>query len=142
RTGRTSALTALREADPVRKYGQTFGFAGRNVAPGEHVHVPNVKLGAFERDYAHATQVPAPLPPPAEYRTFLGYDRGPGKPDHLRYGTRNYIAVISTVNCSASTSKYIAEKVRASGVLDKFPNVDGVVPIIHKHGCAMAYDGV
>ena len=71
----------------------------------------------------------------------MGYDRGPGKPDHLRYGTRNYIAVISTVNCSAATSKYVAEKLRMSGVLEKYPNVDGIVPIIHKHGCAMAYDG-
>src|SRR5206468_5111796 len=55
--------------------------------------------------------------------------------------TRNYIAVISTVNCSAATSKYVAERVRASGLLDKYPSVDGIVPIIHKQGCAMAYDG-
>jgi altronate hydrolase len=141
RLGHKFAVSPIKEADPVLKYGQIIGFAGRDIALGEHVHTHNVKLGKFDRDYAYATETPAPLPPPAEYRTFLGYDRGPSRPDHLRYGTRNYIAVISTVNCSAATSKYVAEKVRASGILDKFPNVDGIVPIIHKHGCAMAYDG-
>jgi altronate hydrolase len=139
--GHKFAIRPIKEGDAILKYGQIIGFAGRNIAVGEHVHVHNVILGKFERDYAYATETPAPLPPPAEYRTFMGYDRGPAKPDHLRYGTRNYIAVISTVNCSAATSKYVAEKVRLSGILEKYPNIDGVVPIIHKHGCAMAYDG-
>ncbi len=141
RMGHKFAVRPIKEGDAILKYGQVIGFAGRDIAPGEHVHVHNVKVGAFERDYAFATQVPAPLPPPAEYRTFMGYDRGPGRPDHLRYGTRNYLAVISTVNCSASTSKYIAERVRAAGILERFPNVDGVVAIVHRAGCAMQYDG-
>src|SRR5207244_6015027 len=63
-------------------------------------------------------------------------DRGDG-----RYGTRNYLAIISTVNCSASTSKYISEKFRATDLLRQYPNVDGVVAITHKAGCAMQYDG-
>ena len=71
----------------------------------------------------------------------MGYDRGPGRPDHQRYGTRNYIAVISTVNCSASTSKYITERVKALGVLNDYPNVDGVLPIIHRQGCGLQYEG-
>ena len=66
----------------------------------------------------------------------MGYDRGDG-----RYGTRNYIAIISTVNCSASTSKYISERFRATDLLEQYPNVDGVVAITHKAGCAMQYDG-
>src|SRR6516225_2946323 len=74
--GHKFAVRPIQEGDAVQKYGQVIGFASRNIAPGEHVHVHNVKIGAFERDYAHATQVPAPLPPPAEYRSFLGYDRG------------------------------------------------------------------
>jgi altronate hydrolase len=139
--GHKFAVRPVKEGDPVLKYGQVIGFAGRNIAPGEHVHVHNVKIGAFERDYAHATQVPAPLPPPAEHRTFMGFDRGPGKPGHLRYGTRNYLAVISTVNCSASTSKYIADRVREAGILKNFPNVDGIVAIVHRQGCAMQFDG-
>ena len=139
--GHKFAVRPIKEGDAISKYGQIIGFAGRDLVAGEHVHVHNVKLGAFERDYAYATQVPAPLPPPAEYRTFMGFDRGAGKPDHLRYGTRNYVAIISTVNCSASTSKYIAERVRASGMLDVFPNVDGVVAIVHRQGCGMQFDG-
>src|SRR5207302_7267972 len=79
---------------------------------------------------------PPPPPAPAEPRFFQGYDRGDG-----RYGTRNYIAIISTVNCSASTSKYIAERFRAADLLRQFPNVDGIVPIVHKQGCAMQYGG-
>ena len=66
----------------------------------------------------------------------MGYDRGDG-----RYGTRNYIAIISTVNCSASTSKYISERFQPTDLLRQYPNVDGVVAITHKAGCAMQYDG-
>lgn len=139
--GHKFALVAIKEGDPIRKYGQVIGFAGRAVAPGEHVHVHNVSAGAFERDYAFASQIPAPLPPPAEHRTFMGYDRGPGRADHQRYGTRNYLAVISTVNCSASTSKYIADRVRALGLLKDYPNVDGVIAIVHRQGCGMQFDG-
>jgi len=139
--GHKFAVHAIKEGDPVNKYGQIIGFAGRDIPPGDHVHVHNVRLGAFERDYAFCRDTPAAPPPPAEYRSFMGYDRGSDRPDHHRYGTRNYLAIISTVNCSASTSKYIAERIRASGVLEKFPNVDGILPLVHKQGCAMAYDG-
>jgi altronate hydrolase len=141
RMGHKFAVRPIKEGEPVLKYGQIIGFAGRDISPGEHVHVHNVQLGTFERDYAFASQVPAPMPAPAEYRTFMGFDRGPGRPDHLRYGTRYYLAVISTVNCSASTSKYIAERVRAAGILEKFPNVDGIVAIVHRQGCGMQFDG-
>src|SRR5439155_12042119 len=75
-------------------------------------------------------------PAKAEPRYWMGYDRGDG-----RYGTRSYIAILSTVNCSASTSKYISVKIRATDLLKQFPNVDGVVAITHKAGCAMQYDG-
>jgi altronate hydrolase len=134
--GHKVALRPIRKGEAVLKYGQIIGFASRDIAPGEHVHVHNVSADSFERDYAFCRDCPPPPAPPAERRTFLGYDRGDG-----RYGTRNYLAVISTVNCSASTSKYISERARTSGVLGKYPNVDGVVAITHKAGCAMQYDG-
>jgi altronate hydrolase len=139
--GHKFAVVPIKEGDAIHKYGQIIGFAERNIGPGEHVHVHNVKLGSFERDYAYASQVPAPLPPPMEHRTFMGYDRGPSKANHQRYGTRNYLAVISTVNCSASTSKYIADRVRALGLLKDYPNVDGVIAIVHRQGCGMQFDG-
>ena len=139
--GHKFAVRPIKEGDAVSKFGQVIGFAGANIAVGEHVHVHNLKADKFERDYAFGADLPAPLPPPAEYLSFMGFDRGPNKPAHQRYGTRNYIAVISTVNCSASTSKYITERIKASGVLKDFPNVDGVIPIVHKQGCGHQYEG-
>jgi len=66
----------------------------------------------------------------------MGYYRGDG-----RYGTRNYIAIISTVNCSSSVSKYVSERFRQTDLAKNYPNVDGVVAITHKAGCAMQYNG-
>src|SRR5262249_37039447 len=97
--GHKIALCFIASGTAVRKFGQIIGFASENINPGDPVHVHNVGADTFERDYAFCRECPAP-PPVAEPRYFLGYDRGDG-----RYGTRNYIAVISTVNCSASTSK-------------------------------------
>jgi altronate hydrolase len=133
--GHKMALRPIRKGEAVTKYGQIIGFASQDIPAGGHVHVHNVAADAFERDYAFCRDCPPP-PAPAEPRFFEGYDRGAG-----RYGTRNYIAIISTVNCSASTSKYISEKVRATDLLRRYPNVDGVVAITHKAGCAMQYDG-
>jgi altronate hydrolase len=139
--GHKLAVRPIPAGEPVTKYGQIIGFAAADIPMGAHVHVHNVRADTFERDYAFGRDCPPPPTPPAEERTWLGFDRGLDRPDHLRYGTRNYLAIISTVNCSASTSKYVAERLRASGLLDQFPNVDGVVPIVHKQGCAMQFDG-
>ncbi len=139
--GHKFALVPIPKGAPVLKYGQIIGFASQPVPAGAHVHVHNVSADNFERDYAFCRDCPPPPPRPAELRTFLGYDRGPERPDHLRYGTRNYVAIISTVNCSASTSKYVSERFRATDLLKQYPNVDGVVAITHKAGCAMQYDG-
>src|SRR5262245_22622388 len=133
--GHKLALKDIRKGEAVYKYGQIIGFASRDIPTGSHVHVHNVAADNFERDYAFCRDCPPP-PPRPEPRTWTGYDRGDG-----RYGTRNYIAVISTVNCSASTSNYIAELFTAPDLLRQYPNVDGVVPIVHKQGCAMQYDG-
>src|SRR5262249_17255876 len=135
--GHKIALKSIRAGAPVMKYGQIIGFAASDIEPGAHVHVHNLHADKFDRDYAFCSEVPANAASSPEPRFFMGYDRGPERPDHLRYGTRNYLAIISTVNCSASTSKYIAERLRSRGVLDGFPNVDGVLPIVHKQGCAM-----
>jgi altronate hydrolase len=133
--GHKLALRAIAKDEPVYKYGQIIGFAASEITAGSHVHVHNVRADAFERDYAFCRDCPAP-PPGAEPRYWMGYDRGDG-----RHGTRNYIAIISTVNCSASTSKYISERFRAADLLKQYPNVDGIVAITHKGGCAMQYGG-
>jgi altronate hydrolase len=133
--GHKIALRSIAKGEAIAKYGQIIGFARNTIEPGEWVHVHNVAADAFERDYAFCRDCPPP-PPRPEARYWMGYDRGDG-----RYGTRNYIAIISTVNCSASTSKYVSERFRAADLLKQYPNVDGVVAITHKAGCAMQYDG-
>jgi altronate hydrolase len=133
--GHKMAVRPIKKSQAVLKYGQIIGFASKDIAPGEHVHVHNVRAETFQRDYAFGRDCPSP-PTRADPRNWNGYDRGDG-----RYGTRNYIAVISTVNCSASTSKYISQRFHAADRLKDYPNVDGVVAITHKSGCAMQYDG-
>jgi altronate hydrolase len=138
--GHKLALKPIKKGDAVYKYGQIIGFASKDIAPGDWVHVHNVAADAFERDYAFCKDCP-PRTLATETRTFEGYDRGPVRAEPFRYGTRNYIAVISTVNCSAHTSKYITQRFHTTDLLKKFPNVDGVIAITHKAGCAMQYDG-
>lgn len=131
--GHKISLSALSDGQPVIKYGQTIGYARGSVAAGDHVHTQNVELGSFGRDYQFcADYQPVDLVAEAERRTFPGYVREDGK-----VGTRNYVAVISSVNCSASVSKYVAERFRNSAFRERFPNVDGVIAITHKSGCSL-----
>jgi altronate hydrolase len=132
--GHKIAVRRIEPGEPVRKYGQIIGQASQAIEAGQWVHCHNVALGEFERDYAPATEVPPPQSPIVG-RSFMGYRRANGKA-----GTRNYVAVISTVNCSASVSKYIARRFDDS-ILKDFPNVDGVIGITHAGGCAMQYGG-
>ncbi len=132
--GHKIATERIPAGDPIRKYGHTIGFAANDIAPGDHVHVDNCAAEAFERDYAFAEDVPPPPAAPPETRSFRGYLRADG-----RVGTRNYVAVISTVNCSASTSRFVTDRIR-DDVLREYPGVDGVIPLTHKTGCGMAYD--
>jgi altronate hydrolase len=133
--GHKLALRDIKKGEAVYKYGQIIGFASQDIPAGSHVHVHNVAADSFERDYAFCRDCPPP-PTPVAPRYFMGFDRGDG-----RFGTRNYIAIISTVNCSASTSKYISDRINETRLLRDYPNVDGVVAITHKAGCAMQYDG-
>lgn len=119
----------------VRRYGQIIGQAKRDIAAGEHVHVQNLGMGEHTQDYAHAQDC-VPLAPAAQERTFMGYKRPTGG-----VGTRNYIGILTSVNCSGSVAKFIAEAAERDGLLDEFPNVDGVVPIVHGTGCGMSGSG-
>ena len=139
--GHKLALKPIKKGAAVHKYGQIIGFASKDIAPGDWVHVHNVAADAFERDYAFCRDCPPSPGTAVPGRSFMGYDRGTERAEPYRYGTRNYIAVISTVNCSAQTSKYITQRFHSTELLKQFPNVDGVVAITHKAGCAMQYDG-
>ncbi len=133
--GHKVALSDISPGEQVRKYGQIIGFASKAIQAGSLVHVHNLKADLFERDYAFATESPV-SPPPGEPRTFRGYLRPDG-----RVGTRNFIAVISTVNCSASTSRYVADRFRDNSWRKDYPNVDGVFAITHKGGCGLPFEG-
>jgi len=134
--GHKVALADIAAGEPVRKYGQIIGFAAKPILAGSLVHVHNLKADLFERDYAFATEQ-APAPRPDRILTFQGYLRPDG-----RVGTRNYIAVISTVNCSASTSRAIADRFRDGAWRQQFPNIDGVFAITHKGGCGLPFEGL
>lgn len=122
---------------PVLKYGQIIGFASRDIAAGEHVHVHNVAFHAFDRDYAIGENVrPTPFVPETERATFRGFVRGDG-----RVGTRNYIVVLVSVNCSATAATRIAAHFEHSGELDAYPDVDGVIALTHGYGCGTAGSG-
>jgi len=133
--GHKIAIRPISRGEPVVKYGQPIGVATENISPGDWVHTHNLSNGDLERDYAPATQIPPP-PVPITDRTFLGYRRANGKA-----GTRNYIAVISTVNCSASVCKFVAERFGPAELKD-YPHVDGVIALKHTSGCGMAYRGL
>ena len=132
--GHKVAVAAIAAGEAVRKYGQVIGFASRPVAPGEHVHLHNMEMR--EGDVAHefcADARPTPLLPEAERRTFEGYARPDGQA-----GTRNYIGVITSVNCSATVARAVADRMNRSGELARYGNVDGIVALTHGGGCAIS----
>ncbi|MBO9396473.1 altronate dehydratase [Shimia sp. R9_2] len=132
--GHKIAVAPIAKGENVIRYGQIIGQAKADIAPGEHVHVHNLGMGAHQQDYAHAS-ASYPLQSITDARTFQGYHRSNGK-----VGTRNYIGILTTVNCSGSVARFIAEAAEKSGLLEEFPNVDGVVPIVHGTGCGMSGD--
>lgn len=129
--GHKIALRAVPAGAAVRKYGQAIGVATDDVAPGDHVHVHNLGFEEGERDHELAT-VHTTLPVPDGPRpTFRGYRRADG-----RVGTRSYVAILTSVNCSASTARMIADQFRGFA-LDAYDDVDGVVALTHQSGCGL-----
>jgi altronate hydrolase len=134
--GHKLATAPIAKGAPVRKYGQIIGFATADIAPGEHVHTHNLAMGNFARDYAFcADATPTAMVPEAERATFQGIVRADG-----RVATRNYLGILTSVNCSATAAKLIADQFRGTALAD-FPNVDGVVALGHGTGCGMASEG-
>ena len=127
--GHKIAMRNIAPGEPVRRYNQIIGFASKPIAAGEHVHTHNLWMGpeggAFARDYAFGADV-KPEPPKRE-ATFMGIKRADG-----RVATRNYIGVLSSVNCSATAARAIADhfsRLTNPKALEAYPSVDGVVAL-------------
>jgi len=134
--GHKLATAPITTGEAVRKYNQIIGFATAQIAPGDHVHTHNLAMGNFARDYAFCADARAnDRAPAAEQASFLGIRRTDG-----RVATRNYLGILTSVNCSATAAKLIADQFRG-GALAEYPNVDGVVALGHGTGCGMASEG-
>ena len=131
--GHKIAARDIAQGEAIRKYGQIIGFAKVAIAKGAHVHVANVELLEFDRNSEFGSRAPLTryVDAPA---TFMGYRRDDG-----RAGTRNYIGIVTTVNCSATVARYIADTFRGDRLAD-YPAVDGVVALTHGSGCCMGAD--
>jgi altronate hydrolase len=132
--GHKFALVDIAFDEPVRRYGQIIGFATTDIKAGQHVHTQNMSIkeqGSLKVDYAIGSEyVPEVLLPASERRTFMGFKRPDG-----RVGTRNYVAVLASVNCSSSATAGVVDYFRQPGALKDYPNVDGVIGFPHKGGC-------
>ena len=140
--GHKIATRAITAGEPVRRYNQIIGFASQAIAPGEHVHVHNLNLGDnkgdFARDYAFCADVKPAAP--LLHAEFMGHVRADG-----RVATRNYIGILSSVNCSATVARAIADHFSRTlhpSALADYPNVDGVVALTHGSGCGMDTEGL
>ena len=130
--GHKIAVKNLAIDENVLRYGQIIGQTKQAIKQGDHIHTHNLEMGEHKQDYAFAADYKA-LPLATDQRTFMGYKRADGG-----VGTRNYLGIITTVNCAASVAKMLAEAAEKSGLLEEFPNIDGIVPIVHGTGCGMS----
>ncbi len=136
--GHKVATRAIAQGEAVRRYDQIIGTATQAIAPGQHVHTHNLVFSNFERQHAFGADA-KPTAYEATPATFKGIVRADG-----RVATRNYIGVLTSVNCSATAARAIADHFRRDihpEALAAFPNVDGVVALTHGMGCATASDG-
>ena len=136
--GHKMASTAIAKGTPIRKFGQIIGFAKSDISAGDWVHEHNVEMGELSHDYAFAQAAKKEVMVPENERaTFQGFRRKSGK-----VGTRNYIGIMTSVNCSATVATFIAQEINRSGILKDYPNIDGVVALTQDNGCVIDYRGV
>ena len=130
------AACNIAKGEPIRKYNVVIGFASAEIAAGSLVHSHNMEFREFDRDYAYAQDYrPVDLLPEQQRATFMGIVRANGQ-----VATRNFVGVLSTVNCSATVAHKIAEWFTPER-LAKYPNIDGVVAFAHDLGCGMEMTG-
>ena len=128
--GHKVCLKPINKGDPIIKYDQIIGFASKNITAGEHVHSHNLEFKEFDRKFQ--VQNKKTIVDEKVDTFFNGILR-----DNGQVATRNYIGIVSTVNCSATVTKMIVEKIKYSNILNDYPNIDGIVPITHSTGCGM-----
>jgi altronate hydrolase len=134
--GHKVASAFIAKGEAVRKYAQIIGYAARDIQPGEHVHTQNVEFRNTNSQYEFSTDLrPVKMVAPEKRDTFMGYRRRNGS-----VGTRNYVAVLTSVNCSATAARMIASAF-GPAEMAKYPNVDGVAAFVHGTGCGMAGSG-
>ncbi len=136
--GHKIATRRVAAGAPVHRYNQIIGTAKEDIEPGQHVHTHNLAMAEFAREYAYSTEAKPTdyVPEPA---TFMGIVRPDG-----RVATRNYIGILSSVNCSATVSRAIADHFRRDihpEALADYPNVDGVAALTHGYGCGVDPEG-
>jgi len=131
--GHKIARRAISSGEKILKYNTEIGVATRDIAAGEHVHGHNLALADFYHDPAFGVDVkPVDVLPESEQARFMGYVRPDG-----RVGTRNFIGIFSSVNCSATVIHKIAAYFTPER-LKPYPNIDGVVAFAQTTGCGMA----
>ena len=135
-SGQKIAKVNIKENAPIYKYGTIIGFADSNITKGQVLTNSNVVFKEFIREHQYCSKYqPTRFVNASSERSFMGFKRSDG-----RVGTRNFIAVVSTVNCSATVvheiASYFTEK-----KLEKYPNIDGVAAFSHSTGCGMELSG-
>jgi altronate hydrolase len=136
--GHKMATRGIEAGEAVRRYGQIIGFASQAIRAGQHVHSHNLAMGDFIRDYAFGAEV-RETAPALQAASFEGIVREDG-----RVATRNYIGILTSVNCSATVARAIADHFRRDirpEALAAFPQVDGVVALTHGTGCGIDSEG-
>lgn len=132
--GHKMAITDVKSGSPVLKYAQVIGYASEDIPAGSHVHTHNLEFRNVDTDYEFGTDL-RPAAVPEKLDSFMGFRRENG-----RVGTRNYVCVLTSVNCSATAARMIAGHFTPD-VMAAYPNVDGVVAFVHGTGCGMAGNG-
>lgn len=136
--GHKLAARAIAAGSPVYRYGQVIGMASQDIEAGQHVHVHNLHMADLQQDYEFCTRTRA-VPTDPDRDVFMGIRRPNGQ-----VATRNYIGILTTVNCSATVARAIADHFRRDihpDALQDYPQVDGVVALTHTTGCGMAAQG-
>ena len=125
-SGHKIATAAIPLGGEIRKYAQLIGYASTDIPAGAHVHDHNVSFRNTEASYEFSTDLrPVDLIASEQQDSFMGFRRENGS-----IGTRNYIAIVTSVNCSATAARMIANAFTPE-VLADYPNVDGVAAFVH-----------